>query len=55
MTKNCDHCGKPLGNSVVYDHGQRFHPLCFEPAFGKKQAEKEKPVKKDWSIGKYET
>ena len=32
MTEICDHCSKPLGESVIYDHGKRYHPLCFEPA-----------------------
>lgn len=39
-TVNCDHCHEPLGVSVVYDHGRRYHPPCYEPAFAKREAER---------------
>ena len=50
----CNHCGKPLAVSVIYDHGRRFHPLCYEAAVEKEAREQEK-IKKDWSQGLYES
>ena len=36
----CDHCYKPLGVSVVYDHGKRYHPSpCYPEACKKKLEE----------------
>jgi hypothetical protein len=29
MQALCNHCLQPLGVTVVYDHGLRFHPDCY--------------------------
>lgn len=57
--RKCDHCGDPLGVSVVYDHGKRFHPHpCYGQYAEAKMREMVKETVKrnqDWSMGKYET
>ena len=56
MIEYCDHCHTPLGVSVVYDHGRRYHPLCYEPAVeARLRAEEQKLPHKDWSEGLYES
>jgi hypothetical protein len=32
----CDHCQKPIGVSVIYDHGKRYHPDCYGVAYEEK-------------------
>ncbi len=52
----CTHCHKPLGVSVIYDHGGRYHPDCYiEVARAKMLETAQKPTKPSWDMGLYET
>ena len=54
----CDHCGKDLGVSIIYDHSKKYHPHCYPIAFEEKMREmvkKSTKNQKDWSEGLYET